>query len=135
MILRRYGTTVQSVDIDFNSRALNEVGFRRDRVFSLPFEDFDTGFESVSTHTLSAEAEGDVQDEVEQSMLDDLEAQLRDVLDSRAEAEVLFVESSQDTGYPKTRTRTQNVIVEGENRLYFYSSIDQPLQVGVYRRV
>lgn len=133
MILCRYGSTVQSVDIDFNSKTLTEIGFRKNREHSMPVEEFESGYAVGSRHDLAAEAEGDVQDAVEQSMLDDLEAQLRTVMDGMNDGEVLFVESAQGVDYPKTRTRTKNVIVEGESRLYFYASIDPPLRVGVYR--
>jgi len=135
MILRQYGNTVQSVEIDFNSKALTEIGFRRDRQHSMPTEDFEAGYERVTVHELDARAEGDVQDEVEQVMLDDLESQLRTILDGLGDAEMAFVESEQGRDWPKTRTRTKNVVVEGENRLYFHSSVDPVLRIGVYRKV
>ncbi|MDX1748076.1 MAG: hypothetical protein R3324_19255 [Halobacteriales archaeon] len=134
MILRQYGNTVQSVEIDFNSKALTEIGFRRDREHSMSTEEFESGYERVSVHEFDATAEGDVQDEVEQVMLADLESQLREVLDGLGEDEVAFVESEQGNDWPKTRTETKNVVVEGENRLYFYSSVDPVLRVGVYRK-
>ena len=40
MILRRYGTSYQSVDLNFDSKALNEVGFRRNHERSIAVEDF-----------------------------------------------------------------------------------------------
>jgi hypothetical protein len=134
MIFRRYGTAVHSVAIEFNSKALTEIGFRRDRVHSMPTEDFDSDHTCMSSHELATESEGDVQDHVEQRMLDDLEAQLRSIMGEMDEGEVILVHSEQGVDYPKTRTRTKNVIVEGENRLYFYASIDPPLRVGVYRK-
>jgi hypothetical protein len=134
MILRRYGTTVHSVEIDFNSKAMTEVGFRSDREHSIPTEEFESDYVEVSSHALTAEGEGDVHDAVEQMMLDHLEAQLRSVMDGMDDGDVLYVPSAQDAEYPKTRTRTKNVIVEGQNRLYFYGSIDPPLRVGVYRK-
>ena len=134
MILRRYGTTLRSVDLDFNSKALNEIGFRRDREASIPVEEFEEAYESVLGHSLTAESEGDVQGEVEQRMLDDLAAQLDRVMEEMSDGEVLVIQSEQGNDYPKTRSRSKNVIVEGENRLYFYSSIDPPLRVGVYRK-
>jgi hypothetical protein len=134
MILRRYGTTVHRVDLEFNSKALTEIGFRRDRSHSMATEEFESTYTPVSSHELTAEAEGDVQDHVEQGMLDDLEAQIQSVVERLREGEILFVQSEQGRDYPKTRTRTKNVIVEGENRLYFYASIDPPLRVGVCRK-
>ena len=35
MILKQYGTTYQSVETNFNPRALTEIAFRRDRAFSI----------------------------------------------------------------------------------------------------
>ena len=67
MIFRRYGTTYQSVDTNFDSLALNEIAFRRNREESIPAEGFDDTHEVMSTHELTAEAEGDVQDETERS--------------------------------------------------------------------
>ena len=72
MIFRRYGNAYQSVEIAFDSKALNEVGFRRDRNESISADAFD-GFEKRTTHELVAEAEGSVQDETEQ-LLSELEA-------------------------------------------------------------
>jgi hypothetical protein len=133
MIVRRYGSTVQGVKIDFNSKALTEIGFRRDRKWSIPDTEFEETYEKTATRELTAEAEGDVQDHVEQVMLDDLEGQLEAILDELPEGGVVLVESAQGVDYPKTRCRTKNVVVEGENRLYFYSSIDPLLRVALYR--
>ena len=40
MILRRYGKTFESVELNFDSKALNEIGFRRDREQSFDAEEF-----------------------------------------------------------------------------------------------
>jgi len=50
-----------------------------------------------------------------------------------AENEFVVVESEPGQDYPKTRTQQKNVVVEGENRLYFYSSMSPPLKVAVFR--
>lgn len=132
MILRRYGKNVQSVEPNFDSKALNEIGFRRDHEVSFEADGFFESHTRVSEHALSAEAEGDVQDAVESVMLDDLLAQLSSLHEGLAEGQVLLIESEKGNDYPKTKTRQKNVVVEGENRLYFYSSIDPALRVGVY---
>ncbi len=69
MILRRYGTTIQSVEAKFDSKAFTEVGFRRDHAFSCPTDDFLDRHDRISEHLLDAESEGEVQDEVEAAML------------------------------------------------------------------
>jgi len=133
MILRRYGTTLQSVEANFDSKAFTEIGFRRDHTFSAPVEDFLNRHERVLEHLLEAEAEGDVQDEVESEMLRTLLDQLTKIDAGVAEDEFVVVESEQGQDYPKTRTRQKNVVVGGENRLYFYSSVSPPLKVAVFR--
>ena len=133
MILRRYGTTLRSVETNFDSKALTEIGFRRDHAFSVPADDFLPGHERVSGHLLAAESEGDVQDEVESAMLQQLLDQLLRIEDDLAEDELVVVESEQGQDYPKTRTRQKNVVVDGENRLYFHSSVSPPLKVAVFR--
>ena len=133
MILRRYGTTVQSVEAHFDSKAFTEIGFRRNNAYSSPADDFLASHERVAEHLLEAESEGDVQDEVESAMLERLLAQLLEIESDLAESEFVLVESEQGTDYPKTRTRQKNVVVEGENRLHFYSSVSPPLKVAVFR--
>lgn len=134
MILRRYGKTLHSVDTDFDSKALSEVGFRRDRKLSIPGAEFESSWELVDTHEISAETEGDVQDETQQRLLDEMEARLREIEATLAENEVLVVENEQGVDYPKAKDVRKNVIVEGENRLHFTARVEPPLRVGVYRR-
>jgi hypothetical protein len=134
MLLRRYGTTVQSVEMNFDARAMNEVGFRRDQRFSLPWEEFETGYHRVEGHELEATAEGWVQDEAEHALLQDLAAKILGLLEGLGEGDVLLVESEQGNDYPKTRDEKKNVVVEGVNRLYFEWRVEPPLRVGVYRK-
>ena len=133
MILRRYGTTIQSVETNFDSKAFTEVGFRRDHAYSCPTEDFLDRHERVSEHLLEAESEGDVQDEVESAMLAKLRDQLEKIEGDAADDEFVLIESEKGENYPKTRTRQKNMVVERENRLYFYSSVSPPLKVAVFR--
>ena len=133
MILRRYGTTIQSVEVNFDSKAFTEIGFRGVHAFSASAEDFLAGHERVSGHLLEAESEGDVQDEVESVMLERLLDQLLSIDGDLAENEFVLVESEPGRDYPRTRTQQKNVVVNGENRLYFYSSVSPPLKVAVFR--
>jgi len=87
----------------------------------------------MSEHLLEAESEGDVQDEVESAMLQRLLDQLLSLDGELAEGEFVFVESEPGRDYPKTRTQQKNVVVDGENRLYFNSSVSPPLKVAVFR--
>lgn len=135
MLLRRYGSRYQSVELNFDAHALNEISFRRDHQTAWEVEEFESAFTRTSGHALEAVAEGAVHDEVETAALDDLQAQVEAVLGGLAEGEVAVVESESGVDYPKTRQATRNVIVEGENRLHFTVSISPPLQIGVYRPV
>ncbi|RMH22662.1 MAG: hypothetical protein D6701_01175, partial [Gemmatimonadetes bacterium] len=130
MIVRRYGSAYHSVEPDFDSRALTEIGFRRDRRWSMPAEEFEAGMAKGEEHALTAQAEGYVQDEVESHALTRLREQLDELLASLPEGALLVVESEQGVDYPKTRGKQTNVVIEGENRLHFETRIDPPLRLG-----
>ncbi len=133
MILKRYGTMLHSVQPDFDSRALTEIGFRRDRRLSLRAADFGEAYETVETVELSAQADGPVHDHAEQELLVNLERELRQAEADAGEDGVVVIESRQGVDYPKTRDRKQNQIREGRNRLYFHWTVDPPLRVGIFR--
>ena len=133
MIFRRYGTAYQSVEMDFDAKALNEIAFRRDREHSMPADELDAKYEAVETVELATEASGSVQSETEQRMLDDLRARLEEMLARLGDGEVLVVENEQGHDYPKPRQQTKNVVVEGENRLHFEYTMEPPLRVSVRR--
>lgn len=134
MILKRYGTSFHSVESNFNSRALTEIAFRRDRRFSLPVEEFEASYEKVDEHALVGETEGDVQDDAEEALLKTLETALGEVHAALADDQILVLESKEGEDYPKTRNSKKNVVVDSENRLYFYCKVDPPLRMGVYRK-
>ncbi len=134
MILKLYGTSYQSVQPNFNPRALTEITFRRDRAFSISAEEFAASYGKVKELSLTAETEGDVHDHAEDALLKQLEKGLDDLLKGLGEGQVLVVESPEGEGHPKTRDKKKNVVVDGQNRLYFYWWVDPPLRVGVYRK-
>lgn len=134
MLLRRYGSTVHSIEMNFDARALNEIAFRRTTTLSIPAEDFGATYQRVGEHGLTAEAEGWVQDEAEQELLRRLADQVDAVLAGLGPDEVLLVESEAGTDYPKTRDEKKNLVVEGENRLFFHWRVEPQLRLGVYRR-
>lgn len=134
MILRRYGDSVHSVDLDFDSKALTEIRFRRDHEHAEPTDRFHAAWRRVRGHELEGSAEGFVQDEVEQVLLADLERRLRAIERELAEDERLLVESEVGTDFPKTHTHQKTVTVDGENRFHFTSTLRPPLRLGVYRR-
>jgi hypothetical protein len=134
MIFRRYGTAYQSVDTNFDSVALNEIAFRRNREESIPADGFEDQYEIVATHELVAEAEGDVQDETEGVLLERLEARIDELRGALGDDEILVVENEQGHDWPKTKQKTSNVVAEGENRLHFRYAVAPPLRISVRRR-
>lgn len=134
MILRLYGQNVESVMPNFDSKALTEIGFRRTREHSIPAEEFESGYEKVEEHALEATADGRVQDEVEQVMLDELEARLRELESALDPDQVLYVESEAGTDYPKARDVRKKIVEEGRNLIHFTARVEPPLRIGVYRK-
>ena len=132
MILKQYGTSYHSVETNFNSTAMTEVGFRRDREFSVSVEEFDQKYQKVSESELSAEASGTVQGEVEEEVLTKLEASLQSAADGLEADHVLVVLNDRDD-QPKTRERRETVVVNGETRFQFHWWVDPPLRVAVFR--
>lgn len=134
MIVRQYGTSIESVAVAFDSNALNEIAFRKSQGFSMPDDEFLARYVPVQEYILTSDAEGDVHPETEQALLDGLQAQIEEIEGVLGEGEVLMVDSRQGVDYPKTRGRQKNIVVKGENRLYFYASVDPPLRMVRYRR-
>ena len=133
MILRRMGSRLQSVTPDFDARAMTEISFRPDGALTLQADEFAAEYALEDTRELTATSEGDVKNEVEQATLDDLRAQLAE-LEKNAGDAVCVIESQAGVDYPKTTDRTDNLVVAGENRLYFKYRIEPPLRIGVYRK-
>jgi hypothetical protein len=133
MIFRRYGNAYCSVELNFDSKALNEIGFRRDKAESIPVEELET-FEKKASHELVAEAEGSVQDETEQVLLQRLAEQLLAIDRRLGPDEVLVVDNDQGNDWPKTKQQTKNIIVGGENKLHFTYTMGPPLRATVWRR-
>lgn len=135
MLVRRYGKVVQSVVPNFDSRAMNEIGFQRTSDLVLEAEEFEREYERVREESLVATAEGDVKVEVEQAVLDSLVEQIDELRAGLADGMVLLVESQPGRDYPKMRDQTKVQVVGGiENRLHFTWTVDPPLRLGVYRR-
>src|SRR5688572_22890690 len=132
MILRKYGTTVHSVEPNFDSRAMNEIGFQKNGKLSLSTEEFQQKYSRRTVHELTASADGLVQHEAEDKVLASLREQLQKLEAGLEEGNVLFVESEQGKDYPKTREKQRTIVVGNENKLHFERTIDPPLRIGVY---
>ena len=131
MILRRYGRWYHSVCPNFNPAAMTEIGFQRDRAFSLSADDFADGYTVVTKDEVSAEADGDVQRHAERALLAKLERSLEDRVAALGPGQVVVVLNERDD-WPKTRERREGVIVDGENRFHFHWWVDPPLRLAVY---
>jgi hypothetical protein len=130
----RYGNNFQSVSFEFEAKALNEVGFRRDRESTFPVDDLAEGYDLLETVGMTAEAEGDVQSETEQLLLDRLKEQAQAAVDSLPEGGIAVVANERGgRDQPKPRQTIGNVVVEGENRLHFTYHVDPPLRLELYR--
>ena len=132
MILRKYGTTVHSVDPNFDSRAMNEIGFQKNGKLSMSTEEFQQKYSRRTMHELSASADGLVQHEAEDKVLASLREQLQKLEAGLEQGAVLFVESEQGKDYPKTREKQRTIVVGNENKLHFERTIDPPLRIGIY---
>lgn len=133
MIFRRYGTTYHSVDMNFAAEALNEIGFRRNREESFPADDLDERYGKVETVELTAEAEGTVQNDTEQALLDRLARKVEEQLERLPDGGILVVENESGHDYPRTHQETTNVVERGENKLRFTYTMGPPLRVSLYR--
>ena len=130
----RYGNNYQSVSFEFEAKALNEIGFRRDRESTFPIDDLAEGYDLIETVEMTAEAEGDVQSETEQLLLDRLKEQAQAAVDSLPEGGIAVVANERGgRDQPKPRQTIGNVVVEGENRLHFTYHVDPPLRIELYR--
>jgi hypothetical protein len=134
MLVRRYGTTIQSVAPNFDAHAMNEVGFLRESGWSLPVSEFESKYVKGEVHELSAQAEGGVQAEVEAAVLNALGEKLAGVEASLGAEQVLLIENEPGRDQPKTRSTQTTNVIGPENRLYFQYTIDPPLRVAVWRR-
>lgn len=132
MIVKTYGTKLHSVETNFDSRAMTEIGFRRDNEWSMPVDEFTDAYEKVESHELTAVAEGEVQGEAEEALLVSLQDQLL-ALEKAADTGIVRIESEQGVDYPKTRHTQTTQVVGGANRLYFRFTVEPPLRVTVYR--
>jgi hypothetical protein len=113
---------------------MNEIGFRRDNEWSEDGDAFSDAYEKEETHDLTAAAEGEIQGDAEEKLLESLLAQLDAVARTVGDDGVLMVESEQGVDYPKTRHTQTNQVVGNENRLYFRFTVEPPLRVAVYRK-
>jgi hypothetical protein len=132
MIFRKYGSSLHSVDPNFDANAMNEIGFMKNGSMEIRADELQEKYERVAGHELTAQAEGEVQNVAEAAVLKDLQAQLTAIESGAAEGAVLVIESELGKDYPKMREKVSNVIVANENRLYFHRTVEPPLRVGVY---
>jgi len=132
VIFKKYGASYHSVDPNFESKALNEIGFRKDKERVISVEDVLGTYQRLTTHELTAEADGPVQDHTEQLLLDRLESRLLELEAGLDPHCILVVDNGDGPDWPKTKQHLRNTIVEGENRLHFEYTVAPPLRMAVY---
>jgi hypothetical protein len=120
------------VEPNFDSRAMNEIGFQKNGALSLSWEEFEQKYRRVEGHELTSRAEGFVQNEAEDQVLRDLLEQLKRVEAGLANGSVVLIESEPGKDYPRTREKQKTVVVGMDNRLHFERTVDPPLRVAVY---
>lgn len=126
MILRRYGSTFESVDTAFDPNALTEIGFRRNRAFSVPSEEFEAGWQRVRVHEMGPRTTGPVQIKAEGELLETVQEELDGLLEALEEGEVLVVENQQGVDWPKT--------CHVQKQSHFEHWVEPPLRIGIYRK-
>jgi len=129
MIIRRYGTRVHSVTLEFNPAAMTEVGFRRNGEQEWSAEDFDSQYDLVREEEIIAEATSPVQEQAERSMLAALEDRFNEIYQSLDEGQLLGVESKPGVEYPRTRYLRST---KGEQD--FTYTLDRPLRLGIWAK-
>jgi hypothetical protein len=133
-VFRLYGSSYQSVGFEFEAKALNEVGFRRDHEASIPADDLGSRYELLETVELVADAEGEVQNETEQLLLDRLREKAEEAIGRLPEGGIAVVENERGgRDQPKPRQKIGNVVERGENRLHFSYTVEPPLRIALYR--
>ena len=133
MILKRYGNAYHSVQPNFNPAGITEIGFRRDRAFTVAADDFEEAYERLGVDELCAEAEGPVQRQAEKVLLRELEEVLaRRVGELDGDGLLVVVNGAND--WPKTREKREVVREDVHNRYHFRWWIDPPLKVALWRK-
>lgn len=133
MIVRRMGRNFTSVEPAFDARAFNALTFAPTDAFSCDPEELEARYERIEGREFTGRAEGRVQLEVEEVLLQDLAAQLA-AADAALEAgELLVMENQPGVDFPRLHERTETIVEAGENRFRFAWWVDPPLRFGVYR--
>jgi hypothetical protein len=92
---------------------MTEIAFQRTTDFSISAEEFAAQYEQVEERALVATSEGEIKNDSEQALLDDLLAQIAELRAGLAEGMVLLVESQAGRDYPKLRDHTTVKVVGG----------------------
>lgn len=129
MIIRRYGSKVHSVSLDFDPAAMTEVGFRRNGEQEWEAEEFDAAYEMIREAEIIAEASDAVQEAAERGMLAALEERFNEIYQALEDGQVISVESKAGTDYPRTRYDRSTL-----GDLEFTYTLDRPLKLGVWQK-
>src|SRR5690606_25336849 len=134
MILRRFGSRIHEVKPNFDARAMTEISFLRGSALEDSADEWLAAHERIGEHRLTATAAGDVQNEAEEALLEQLESQFTTRAGRLQHGDGLLHEIEPGNKYPMTRVRQKARFVFGANRIHFDAEIDLPLILGQYRR-
>src|SRR5687768_473708 len=111
MITKRYGKKIETVTPDFNPAAMNEISCRRDNAWSEEVEAFNEAYERTGEQNLTASSEGDMQKDVESTLLSTLLGDLRALEAAQPEGSVLMVENESGVDYPRLHSTQRTIVV------------------------
>ncbi|MBI71728.1 MAG: hypothetical protein CME29_08400 [Gemmatimonadetes bacterium] len=118
--------------MNFSANAFREISFLRTDDWESPLDDFHKKFTAFADHSLTAQTEGFVHSEVERELLLKLAENVRVLEDQLASEEVLLIDENYDLQSPKTKTIEKRILVNDEQKLYFYCSVYPSLRLVVF---
>ena len=132
MLVKQYGSRICSVSMNFSANAFREISFLRTDDWESPLDDFYKKFTDFTDHALTAQTEGFVHSEVERELLLKLAENVRALEDQLTSEEVLLIDENYDLQSPKTKTIEKRILVNDEQKLYFYCSVYPSLRLVVF---
>ena len=129
MIIRRYGSRIHSVALDFDPVAMTEVGLRRDGVREWDAVEFLDNYHLVRLVEIIAESSDPVQEKAEREMLEALAVKLTEIHDALEDGQLLGVESKTGVDHPSTR---YDRLTTGDQE--FTYTLNRPLKLGVWEK-
>jgi hypothetical protein len=135
MLVRRYGSTIQTVEPNFDAKAMTEIGFRRIDGFHMPVDDFEKEYQRIGEYLISGKSDAATQKDAEESLLAELLQQIGVLQRGLADGDVLLFENEPGKDFPRLHEQQKGVLVDGQNKIHFFWHVDPPIRLGHRRRV